>query len=167
MDRIAPMEKITEFARRYRYVILVLLIGIGLMLLPSEKERVTHPEETTVNSSESGSEEKLSQILSKIDGVGKTEVLLTIAAGEEIYYQCNEYESTGTDTGTIHREVVIVTDAERREQGLVQQVIPPKYQGAIVVCQGADRATVRLQIVEAVANVTGLTADKITVLKMK
>jgi stage III sporulation protein AG len=49
----------------------------------------------------------------------------------------------------------------------VRQVIPPKYQGAIIVCQGAEKATVRLQVVEAVVNVTGLTADKITVLKMK
>ena len=39
--------------------------------------------------------------------------------------------------------------------------------GAIVVCQGGDNATVRLAIIEAVSNVTGLGADKISVLKMK
>jgi stage III sporulation protein AG len=64
-------------------------------------------------------------------------------------------------------ETVIITDAQRAQQGLVKQVNPPVYLGAVVVCQGADRASVRLAIVEAVANATGLGADKISVLKMK
>jgi len=36
-----------------------------------------------------------------------------------------------------------------------------------VVCQGADRAGVRLAVVDAVKSVTGLSSDRITVLKMK
>ena len=39
--------------------------------------------------------------------------------------------------------------------------------GAIIVCQGGDSPTVRLNIVEAVSNVTGIGSDRITVLKMK
>jgi len=41
------------------------------------------------------------------------------------------------------------------------------YRGAVVVCQGGDNASVRLAVVEAVSNATGLTSDRITVLKMK
>ena len=55
----------------------------------------------------------------------------------------------------------------RKQTGLVQQVNPPTYLGAVIVCQGADSASVRLAIVEAVGSVTGLSTDKITVLKMK
>ena len=61
----------------------------------------------------------------------------------------------------------MVTNEERAQNGLVKQVIPPVFQGAVVVCQGGDQPTIRLAIVEAVADATGLTADKITVLKMK
>jgi hypothetical protein len=39
--------------------------------------------------------------------------------------------------------------------------------GAVIVCQGADKPVVRLAIVEAVADATGLSTDTITVLKMK
>jgi stage III sporulation protein AG len=39
--------------------------------------------------------------------------------------------------------------------------------GAIVVCQGGDQPTVRLAILDAVSKVTGLGADKISILKMK
>ena len=53
------------------------------------------------------------------------------------------------------------------ESGLIRQINPPAYLGAIVVCQGADNNTVRLAIVEAVSRATGLGADKISVLKMR
>jgi len=39
--------------------------------------------------------------------------------------------------------------------------------GAVVVCQGADLAQVRLAVTNAVSSYTGLGCDKITVLKMK
>lgn len=39
--------------------------------------------------------------------------------------------------------------------------------GAVVVCQGADLAQVRLNVTNAVSSYTGLGCDKITVLKMK
>ena len=41
----------------------------------------------------------------------------------------------------------------------------PTYRGALVVCQGGDRADVRLTVTEAVASLTGLSADRITVAK--
>ena len=61
----------------------------------------------------------------------------------------------------------MLTDSHRDQVGLVRQTIPPIYQGAIILCQGADSAAVRLAIIQAVAGATGLTSDRITVLKMK
>lgn len=161
------MDRIISLLKQYKYVALVLLVGIALMLLPSGGDTESAPTTSEEIVQESTLEERLAQILSKMEGVGKTEVLLTIGAGEETRYESNEDQSTGQETGSYHRETVIITDADRNEQGLIQQVIPPIYQGAIIVCQGGDSAAVRLAIVEAVSNATGLTADKITVLKMK
>lgn len=161
------MDRIISFVKQYKYVVLVLLIGIVLMLIPGGDEVKPTPVISEEAIQESTVEERLALILSKMEGVGKTEVLLTIAAGEETRYESNETQSTGQETGSYRREIVVITDADRNEQGLVQQVIPPIYQGAIIVCQGGDSASVRLAIVEAVSNATGLTADKITVLKMK
>ena len=106
-------------------------------------------------------EQKLTEILSKIDGVGKAEVLLTEANGSNTIYQ--------TDAGQNYSnlDTVIITDGNREEKGLVKQVLPPEYRGALIVCQGADSAGVRLSVVEAVKSVTGLSSDCITVLKMK
>lgn len=170
MDWVAVREKAGGLIKKYRYVLMVLLAGIVLMCLPGGNDPKPEQEsaeqavqETTVVSPE----ERLRQILSHIEGAGRVEVLLTPLYGEETIYQSDEDTTSGTDSSTLRLETVIVTDNQRSQQGLVKQVNPPVYLGAVVVCQGADRASVRLAIVEAVANATGLSADKITVLKMK
>lgn len=167
MDRIAIQEKLLSFAKKYRYVLLVLLVGVFLMCLPEgEREaEVSVREEAAV--AESGLEQRLEEILSKIDGAGKVQVLLTERAGSSVVYQTDTDRSTGADSTSEQMDTVIVTDADRADQGLVCQVNPPVYLGAVIVCQGGDRPSVQLAIVEAVSNATGLGADQITVLKMK
>jgi stage III sporulation protein AG len=102
-----------------------------------------------------------------IRGAGKVQVLLTVAAGEEYLYQTNSDISTSANGSEARTDTVTVTDSQRNDTGLLRQVNPPVYLGAVVVCQGADRAEVRLAIVEAVSTYTGLGADRISVLKMK
>ena len=150
MDRI----KVIAWLQKYRYVLLILLVGIGLMLLPAQKEPAQIPEEEPAKK---GMEARLEAILSRIEGAGRVAVLLTESGGEEILYQT---DGNGGDT-------VLITDGQRSEQGLIRTRNPPVYRGAIVVCGGAGSASVRLAIVEAVADVTGLGTDKITVLKME
>ena len=152
-------KQLLSFFKKYQYVLLVLLIGIFLMLLPQKTEEQTkvQPEKNVLLNLE----EELSVILSKIDGVGKTEVLLTEASGSNTVYQMDGSQNQG------YSDTVIIVDENRKETGLVKQIIPPVYKGALVVCQGADSAGVRLAVVDAVKSVTGLSSDCISVLKMK
>ena len=157
-------DKAQEAFHKYRYVLLVVLAGILLMALPeSEKNKevpMTPPaEEENITDLQSS----LSTLLGKLQGAGRVQVLLTEAAGEQVLYERDE-ERNGDQS---RKKTVLVTGSDRKEGGLVRQVIPPKYQGAVVLCQGADSASIRLAIVEAVSSATGLTSDKITVLKMK
>ena len=93
----------------------------------------------------------------------RVRVLLTQREGERTVYQTDE---DSTSSG-IRSDTVLLNGSDRSQTGLVQQVNPPTYLGAVIVCQGADSASVRLAIVSAVGSVTGLSTDKITVLKMK
>lgn len=168
MDMTAIGTKIMEFVKKYRYVVLVLVIGIALMLIPGGKNE----EQQTVVSVAAGVEfedptQELTQILSQIRGAGKVQILLTKNAGERTVYQTDQDSSASDGNNSVRLETVIVTDSDRMEQGLIQQILAPEYRGAIIVCQGADDAAVRLAIVEAVSDVTGLGADRISVLKMK
>lgn len=158
-----------DFIQKYRYAVLLLLVGILLLINPSTK-RETEP---ISHSTESNStqlqdlQSELEALLSKMEGAGKVKVLLTESLGSEICYQTNEDLQTEADSKDIRRETVIVTSENRAQQGLIQRIDPPVYLGAVVLSQGADSAAVRLSLVEAVKSATGLPANKITVLKMK
>ena len=151
------LKKMKTLLKSNWYVIVIIALGIFLLLLPSGTD--APEEEAIVTQPPTNLQQELSQILSQIQGVGQVQVLLTVAEGERFVYQTDE-SSTSIDT-------VIVSDENRVESGLICQVIPPTYRGAIVVCQGADRPEVQLKVVEAVSKVTGLGSDRITVLKMK
>lgn len=156
------LKQMMELIRKYKFIPIIILIGLFLMLLP-EKEIVSSSLPEQENHKEKSTEETLAQILSKIQGVGRVEVMLTEAMGSRTVYV---YDETTTQD-SLRSDAVIVTDSGRAQSGLVSQIISPVYQGAIVVCQGGDNPVVRLAVVEAVCDATGLTADKITVLKMK
>lgn len=161
MDMTVLRQKTTEWIVKYKFVILILLVGIGLMLIPDGKneekmsETVAQPSVPTQNITE-----ELEEILANIQGAGRVQVMLTVKSGEQTVYQTDIPSSDRQDT-------VIITDENRTQNGLVQQVLSPVYRGAIVVCQGADSASVCLAIKEAVSKVTGLDASQISVLKMK
>lgn len=166
MDWIACKRNIMENFKKYRYVALVVLAGLFLMALPNEEkpEKAVQP---AAAETQPMLQDSLASILSQIPGAGKVEILLTQASGESTVYQTDEDISTRENTSDIRRETVLVTNADREGEGLVKQVNPPVYRGAIILCQGADNAAIRLSIVEAVMSVTGLSSDRITVLKMK
>ena len=166
MDWVSIKRTGTELFKRYRFVLLILLIGIFLMTLPEggKEKTASVPEQSRP---QPDLQESLAEILSQIAGAGKVEVLLTQAEGERTIYQTDENISASDNSSDVHRQTVLVSNSNREETGLVRQVDPPTYRGAVVLCQGADNAGVKLSIVEAVANATGLTTDKITVLKMK
>ena len=161
MDIKALKEKAGLWIGKYKYLALILLVGVGLMLIPGSKkedkatgQNIQSPVQT------SSLTEDLEDILSNIKGAGRVQVMLTIKSSEQTVYQM---DTPATD----RQDTVIITGDDRSQSGLVQQIISPTYRGAIVLCQGADSANVCLAIKEAVSKVTGLDASQISVLKMK
>ena len=162
MDWVAEKGWFQEIYKKYRYVLLAALVGIFLMVIPEKTQEPLSQEPKEIQSIPD-LESSLALILSKVDGAGKVDVLLTQQTGERTIYQIDEVKNE-LDVRT---DTVLVTNADRTETGLIRQVNPPVYRGAVVLCQGADQAQVRLAVVEAVKCATGLSTDAITVLKMK
>lgn len=160
MDLETGKQQFITFVKKYQYVLLVVLVGVVLMLIP-QSPGASQPVAQTEETVQPDLQMQLAAILGQISGVGKVEVLLTEAAGADTVYQVD------TRQNQANADTVIITDRNREETGLVKQILPPVYRGAVVVCQGADSAGVRLDVVDAVKSVTGLSSDCITVLKMK
>lgn len=167
MDRLEINRKLKEYFGKYKYVLLILTVGILLMSLPEREQQVASKEIPVTASPPATKAEELEEILGQISGVGKVRVMLTEAEGAQTVYQTDEDRSRTSDSENLRLQTVIVSGSDREERGLVRSITPPVYLGAIIVCQGGDSPAVKLSIVEAVSNVTGISSDRITVLKMK
>lgn len=164
-------SKAAQLLKKYRYGILILVTGLVLMMIPTggKSNKTDNTESTTgkVTQTKDTLTKQLQDTLAGMEGVGNVKVLLTISAGEETVYQVDESISTSDSGSTIQKETVIITGADRQQQPLISYIKPATYLGAIIVCQGADQPSVKLAVVDAVSKITGLSSDKISVVKMK
>ena len=164
--------QIGEKLGKFKFPLLILLIGVLLMALPVEKKE-DHVK-PVVGVTEAGdtlqqTETKMEEILSQVEGAGRVKVMLEYAGSTKtIYQQDTEQEVSTNETGKESRtksSTVLTSDAEKGPVPV--QTIYPVYRGAVVVADGAMDDVVKLNLVNAVSGLTGLGADKITVMKMK
>ena len=168
MEWTGDIREIFRWIKSYKYIWIVLLIGILFMVIPEDRSKQPQsqaslpPEVTSENL-----QEQLGQLLSKLEGAGKVQILLTEAVGKQTVYELQQEKRNDAEYSELRSEAMILEGADGGEYGLVSRTDPPQYLGAVVLCQGADSARVRLAIVDAVSAATGLGADKISVCKMK
>lgn len=176
-DWAAWKEKAGALLGRYKYVALVLLAGLVLLVWPSGKKepaaREEQPAPAAVSAEEDFSvaalEEKLAQTLSKIQGAGEVSVMLTVQGGSRRVLAQDSKDAREAD-GAYERQtqtVVVSAGTGSGEGPVLLQQLYPRFQGAVVVCQGGGDASVRLKLMEAVSALTGLGADKIAICKGK
>ena len=168
-------KKLVGGLKRYKYAALILVAGIALLLLPSSGKAKT--QETPVRETERESDyaaqtaQQLRTLLAQIDGAGRVEVMLTLKSGARTQYQTDGSVTTQTDeSGTRAAEelkTVILSEGSEYDKAAVSAVEYPQFQGALIVCDGAGSASVKLSLIEAVAALTGLSSGQITVVKMK
>lgn len=142
-----------------------LVLGVVLILVPTGNSDSGASDNTSGLGepvfSLSEQERKMEEALSKISGAGRVKVVLGLKSGAERQLASNE------ETSDSQSKVTYVTvQTGSGVQTVAVRYNYPIYQGALIVCQGGGNAAVRLQITEAVAALTGLTTDKITVSKM-
>lgn len=129
-----------------------------------------------LNSSEYNLEADLEDILSKIQGVGKTKVLITYSQTSSVIPMYSESESTSvteeTDSGggtrkqetsNINKDVI----TNGNNDAITKTVVLPKVEGAIVIAEGGGNASIKANIIQAVAAVTGIATYKVQVFQME
>lgn len=162
-------KQIWKSLGRYRYVLLVLLAGAILLLLPDTKQ--SEQTQTAAAAEEDFSvealEQKLEYTLSQIEGAGQVSVMLTVQSGmKRVLAQDKSAQQDGDRLQQETQTVVISSGSGTQETVLIQQVYP-RFQGALVVAEGGGDPAVKLKLTEAVAAVTGIGTDKISICKGK
>lgn len=166
-------DKVLKGLKKYKYALLILLLGIAFLLIPDGSEEAPVQDEVKANDESYAQqmEERLTQALAQIDGVGKVQVVLTLHNGSYTHYhtdiQSSYEEANGTVSESEERKTVILSEGSAYDEAAVTTVDYPQFQGALIVCEGGGNAQVKLALIEAVAALTGLSSNKITVVKMK
>lgn len=148
---------------RYKYLLLVVLVGIVLLLLP-EGDRPRRSEQAELQTQEvqfdlEQTERRLADALSRIRGAGEVSVVLTLKeSSRRILAQDTQKQVDSSRTTT-----VVVSQGSGVEQSVPVQSIYPKFQGALVVCPGAGVPQVKLELLEAVRALTGLSTERISI----
>ena len=142
------------------WVLLILAAGL-LLLLPRRTAAAADSREDGFPFSLEAEEKRIETALSRIEGAGKVTVVLTLEASEERVYARNtdsdRQGETGTGRSEERSEVARVGDA-----ALTVKVAYPRYRGALIVTEGSGSG-LKLDVTQAVAALTGLTTDRITV----
>ena len=103
-------------------------------------------------------EQKLSALISKIDGVGKAEVMVVLSSSSELIIAKNITETIEKETGsdgiiteniTKEESPLLVTQNGANEPLILLEIMP-KIAGVVVVAQGANDVNVKLNILKAV-----------------
>lgn len=164
-------EKGAALARKYRWPLLIFFAGVALMLLPGKQEKTAAQQPAqpaaSVLQTQQQVQSELEALLCSIDGAGRVKLMLTCAGSERSVYQTDERTVTSATGTTVERETVLQPSGSAEKQPVVEMTRAAEYLGALVVCDGAERASVRLAILQAVSSLTGLASNKIAVVKMK
>ena len=135
--------------------------------------------EAQENSNSDEVENSIKQILSKINGVGKVDVLITYSESSRVVALYNENskqsqtqeEDTNGGTRTIEEtnndKEIIFKEENGEKVPVTEKTVMPKMEDALIVAEGANNAEVKTNIIQAVEALTGLSTHKIQVLEMK
>ena len=156
--------RLDRAAQKWRLPLLILALGALLLLWPSgKKEQAAVQPEPMQTDEAMDTQTRLKALLSAMDGVGRVELMLTTSGSDEVLYQTDTRVSGDTREET----TVFSSGQSTQKTPVVAKTRSAPYLGAVVVCDGADSARLRLEITQAVSALTGLSSDKIAVVKRK
>ncbi|MBR1746625.1 MAG: hypothetical protein IJ735_00255 [Clostridia bacterium] len=190
MDSIkAKLKILIEKIKNNRKAQLYLAIGvvaiiIGIFLLQSgifsTKSKSDTSSTVVINDQDETDaieklEQKLSDILSDMAGVGKAKVVITvtgttekITANTTTTGSTNTQNPNGGSTTTINTTTspIVVSTGGKSEPYVVKEVMP-EIVGVLVVAKGAENSVIRLSIMRAVETALNVPANKVEIYAMK
>lgn len=181
-------KKMIENLVVFVIVLIVTIVIINYIWNEDENEKVETEENNAtkvlaIQSSEESNEEtmeyKLEEILGKIKGVGKVNVLITYSQTSQIIPMYSEdISQTTTEENdssggnrvvneTSSKKDIIYEEKDGIKVPVTQSTINPTMEGAIVTAQGANNAEIKANIIQAIEAATGLATHKIQVFEME
>ena len=154
-------------------VMIALLIGILLLAAGksfSEKQEKGASSETMEKITVSVAREtevRMAEILSKVEGAGNVDVMLTYRQTEEKTIAHNESREENGESLRTEQTAILLEDGDGGTEPLVLTETSPVVEGVIIAAQGADQPSVTAALHQAAQALLDVPAHKVAVLKMK
>jgi len=168
------MIKIKEYYEKImntKWLVIILIIGIGLLFLPDFSYDETTIENTRVDISITDInkygetlENKLSSMLSTISGAGKVSTMITFSDYGKYTYSQEELEEKSETTTKENQKPVLKDSASGGEDPILIKAELPKITGVLITAEGAANPVIRENIKEAVKAVLNVSTKNISVL---
>jgi len=172
----AKLAQLVKKSGTLGIVAAVIAFGLLLLCIPTggEKSGADPPPQTALTQNAfdlAATEARIESALSLVAGAGRVTVILTLKSDGYTEIASDKTYSTREANGVkdVDQSVspVLAPDGQSKQSPIITRRGYPEFQGALVVAEGAADATVKLELTLAVASLTGLGTEKITVAKMK
>ncbi len=114
-------------------------------------------------------ENKIKHFIERIDGAGKTEVIITLAETTEYIYATDDKDirknNTNSDDSTVEKDYVIIEN-DNNDVGLLIKTIEPKIRGVAISCEGGDDIKVQEQIYSTIEAILNIKSSNISISKL-
>lgn len=167
-------RRIINDDRKKAFVVLLGIAGVILLVIsevvPSDsKQQKQVQEESSTEIScdeyEKNLENRLQNIISKIEGAGNVSVMVTLESSTENIFAVDQ-KRNGTDGKGYENEYVIIKK-EDGEGTVLIQTAQPEIRGVAVVCSGGGSAVVRQSITNTITAVLGISSARVNISVMK
>lgn len=164
-------------AGRRRLLVAVGVLGIALLalseLLP-RREPVSSDGAApvvTARAVEQALEERITTLLSAVEGVGACQVMVTLENTAQAVYAANTATQTvtGTDGGNSlsSEETLLMVETDTGPVGLPVTELQPAVKGVAVVCRGGDDPAVCQRVVDLVTTAFHISDRRVCVVKQQ
>ena len=106
-------------------------------------------------------QDRLSKTLSKVEGVGKISVIITVDGGMETIVAVETVTKTSGDSVTVTETPVLVNG-----KTVVLSEKYPEVRGVVIVAQGADSISVKNELTNATVSLLNINSKQIKILTM-
>lgn len=156
-----------------RLLVIVGVVGVLLIALsewlPDRKKDTESTTAVTVtaNQVEQALEQRITEVLSAVAGVGRCQVMVTLENGEQAVYAADTTRSAATDGGESSSESYLAVDTAAGPVGLLLTRIQPTVRGVVVVCAGADDPAVCQRVQSVITTAFHISERRVCVVQQK
>lgn len=175
---IKQLSEKTKLSKKMLLCVLLLAAGItGLLISELPESSEASSTRTTTEAYQSSEkeytedlEERLTLLISRIDGVGAVTVMVTLESSVEDVYLHNfdygENIDSGGKSNIEQKDEYVIVDDGQSENGIIVRVNQPKIRGVAVVCDGGGSDVIRTRITETVTALLDISSARVSVSEM-